>query len=71
MARPNKITIEVVGPADTHRNSVGQANQVVLRLARLIGRQMARETFRRHLSRTRAEKEDGRADGNHGGLTVS
>lgn len=67
MARQNKIRIEVVAPADTHSDRIGQANEVLLRLARLIGRQMARETFERGLRRTRAEKNDGRPDENHGG----
>lgn len=41
-------------------DGIGQANEVLIRLARLIGRQIARETFERDLRRTRAEENDGR-----------
>jgi hypothetical protein len=67
MARQNKITIEVVAPADAHPDKIGQANEALLLVARLIGRQMARETFARDLRRTRSEKDDGRPDENHSG----
>lgn len=67
MARQNKFTIQVAASADTHTDRIGQAHEVLVRLARLIGRQMAREAFARDLRGTRAEKDDGRPDENDGG----
>lgn len=47
MARQDKIRIKVVVPADQSPQRSGRAGKVLLRLARLIGRQMAREASAR------------------------
>jgi hypothetical protein len=50
MAGQNKVRIEVVAPADASADRIAQVNEVLLRMARLIGRQIARETFERDLT---------------------
>ncbi|GAN98187.1 hypothetical protein Geu3261_0609_005 [Komagataeibacter europaeus NBRC 3261] len=52
MARkPDRIRIEVFGPAseaeETAEEALRPSNEAILSLARLIGRQMAREQFER------------------------
>jgi hypothetical protein len=48
MAKQKNRGLEVAPPAAAaHLETNGQANKVLLRLARLIGRQMARESFER------------------------
>lgn len=57
----DRISIEVFGPLDTPepaRNGVSPADEAVLILARLIGRQIAREQFERKLKlERRAQKK--------------
>lgn len=52
----DRISIAVYGPSPTPesaRNGAGQADEAVLTLARLIGRQIARERFERKMARER------------------
>jgi hypothetical protein len=52
----DRISIEVYGPVATPataRNGAGRADEAVLTLARLIGRQIARERFERKMARER------------------
>lgn len=52
----DRISIEVFGPSATPgsaRNGAGRADEAVLLLARLIGRQIAREQFERRLAAER------------------
>ncbi len=57
----DRISIEVVGPSATPepaRNGVSRADEAVLILARLIGRQIAHEQFERKLAAEhRAQKK--------------
>ncbi len=49
----DRISIEVVGPSTASepvRNGVSRADEAVLILARLIGRQIAREQFERRMA---------------------
>jgi len=56
-ARQDKLTIGVMRPRDPAA-AAGRADEAVLRLARLIGRQMAREQFERAcLQERRAERK--------------
>lgn len=56
----NRISIKVFGPStapETPRNGADRADAAVLALARLIGRQIAREQFERKLAlERRAQK---------------
>lgn len=45
MARQQKVRIEVVAPVSRVTVEGSRANEVILRLARLVGRQMARQDF--------------------------
>lgn len=47
MARQQKIRIEVAVPGSEQAEGTGRAEEVILRIARLIGRQIAREDFER------------------------
>ena len=47
MARQQKVSIEVVAPVNRVTVEGSRASEVILRLARLVGRQMAREDFAR------------------------
>lgn len=57
----DRISIEVFGPSTTPepaRNGVTRADEAVLILARLAGRQIAREQFeRKHKLERRAQKK--------------
>ncbi len=58
-SRQEKIRIELFGPAETVEaadNAFRVSDEAVLRLARLIGRQMAREQFERARSKERHGK---------------
>jgi hypothetical protein len=53
----DRISIEVNGPSATPamaRDSAGQADEAVLTLARLLGRQIARERYERKIARERS-----------------
>ena len=57
----NRLSIEVTGPApapDGARHDAGRADEAVIALARLIGRQIAREQFERKIAlERRAQKK--------------
>ena len=57
----DRISIEVFGPSaapEPTRNGVSRADEAVLILARLIGRQIAREQFERKMAlERRAQKK--------------
>ncbi len=58
-SRQEKIQIELFAPASKtlpEPDSCARADEAVLRLARLIGRQMAREQFERTRSKERRGK---------------
>jgi hypothetical protein len=60
-SRDAKIRIEALGPPDKTAAGNSRIDESVLRLARLIGRQMAREDFERlHGKATRVRRSGGR-----------
>lgn len=61
-AKRGKISIEVVGPSDdrTLDRALNRSQDAVLALARLLGRQIAREQFER--SRNQVPRADGPGD---------
>lgn len=65
MARkPDRIRIEVFGPtseAETAEEAFRPSNEAILSLARLIGRQMAREQFERARALERKQARQNRS----------
>jgi len=65
MARkPDRIRIEVFGPAseaETAEHAFRPSNEAILSLARLIGRQMAREQFERARALERKQARQNRS----------
>ncbi|PYD52841.1 hypothetical protein CFR78_12650 [Komagataeibacter rhaeticus] len=65
MARkPDRIRIEVFGPAgvaETAEEAFRPSNEAILSLARLIGRQMAREQFERARALERKQTRQNRS----------
>lgn len=62
----DRIRIEVFGPPtlpETARSDASRANEAVLILARLIGRQIAREHFERSIARERKGRRSGKDRG--------
>ncbi|MBB2168166.1 hypothetical protein HLH36_07335 [Gluconacetobacter aggeris] len=62
--RPDRIRIEVFGPAseaETAEHAVSPSNEAILSLARLIGRQMAREQFERARALERKQARQNRS----------
>ena len=62
--RPDKIRIEVFDPAsdaETTEQALHPSNEAVLSLARLIGRQMAREQFERARALERKQTRQNRS----------
>jgi hypothetical protein len=61
-AKRDKISIEVIGPSDdrTVDRALNRSQDAVLALARLLGRQIARERF--EPSRNQAPRTDGPGD---------
>lgn len=63
----DRISIEVFGPSispETARNGVGRADEAILILARLIGRQIAREQFERKIGLERRARKKRCSGGN-------
>lgn len=60
MPRQQKVRIEVVAPVNRVTVEGSRANKVILRLARLVGRQMAREDFGRRQARLCARQSPDR-----------
>ena len=58
----DRISIEVIGP-ETGRNDPARADEAVMILARLIGRQIAREQFERKMALERKAQKKRPADG--------
>lgn len=62
----DRISIEVFGPSaspEATRNGAHRIDEAVLILARLIGRQIAREQFERKIALERRTQKKRRADG--------
>jgi hypothetical protein len=56
----DRISIEVFGPSaspETARNDASRADEAILILARLIGRQIAREQFNRKIALERRARK--------------
>ncbi|ACI51391.1 hypothetical protein Gdia_1613 [Gluconacetobacter diazotrophicus PA1 5] len=63
--KTDRIRIEVFGPtseAETTEQALHPSNEAVLSLARLIGRQMAREQFERARALERKQARQNRSD---------
>nr|WP_278500673.1 hypothetical protein [Brucella intermedia] len=63
----DKLSIEVFGPSaapEAGRNGASRADEAVLILARLLGRQIAREQFERKLALERKAQKKRPAVGN-------
>ena len=57
----DRISIEVFGPSaepETARRNAARADEAILALARLIGRQIAREQFERRTQKKHPTDED-------------
>ncbi|AZV38975.1 hypothetical protein CFR75_16355 [Komagataeibacter xylinus] len=62
--RPDRIRIEVFGPteaSETTEEALRPSNKAILSLARLIGRQMAREQFERARALERKQARQNRS----------
>ncbi len=62
--RPDRIRIEVFGPtseAETTEDAFRPSDETILSLARLIGRQMAREQFERARALERKQARQNRS----------
>jgi hypothetical protein len=62
----DNISIEVFGPStapEAGRNGASRADEAVLILARLLGRQIAREQFERRMALERKAQKKRPADG--------